>query len=446
MSEEYVSTAEAAKKVRVVLRAAFPKVKMSITSRSDIHIEWCDDTGVSLDDVKTVLAAAPFVEAKKYLNDKTYLKADDHSIWFDCYNIAKREADRLDQERCAQEYKEQEQRERAAIAQAQEARHAMITPIPALPQQKSDPSIFAAFDRLRERAEFSVNLDEENDRRPSWAPPLILGEELAKACLELGYLTMDDKWIGRLWAHFASPERKKRYFRQEVSKHPLHGVSCRGFQLFAGSTRQSVREILFEAQRSESGEWSFGPRYRPVGYNSPHAYQWQSLIRERERLHHEVERYQLSEERRAQVEARLAKIASDIEVIDAQDLAEAKKRREQQQLKQRVHELARARVLDFVGAPDAQMEQAGRLWGHCCRCGKVLIDPLSLERGIGPDCYQHRIDLIKRLFIGEGWSRERLSGVLGVSIEFIDAMLTDGAQQLAASRGRAEDATQPLGS
>jgi hypothetical protein len=54
-----------------------------------------------------------------------------------------------------------------------------------------------------------------------------------------------------------------------------------------------------------------------------------------------------------------------------------------------VYDLAQARMLDFVGAPDAQMQMAGRLWGHCCRCGKALTDPVSLERGIGPDCYDN---------------------------------------------------------
>jgi hypothetical protein len=64
---------------------------------------------------------------------------------------------------------------------------------------------------------------------------------------------------------------------------------------------------------------------------------------------------------------------------------------------QRARELARARVLDLAGAPDVQMELAGRLTGHCCVCMKELSDPVSLERGIGPDCYAHRIDLIHHI-------------------------------------------------
>jgi Family of unknown function (DUF6011) len=51
------------------------------------------------------------------------------------------------------------------------------------------------------------------------------------------------------------------------------------------------------------------------------------------------------------------------------------------------------------------MQTAARLWGHCCICGKALIDPVSLERGIGPDCYAHKIDFIRRS-AREGWKLE----------------------------------------
>jgi hypothetical protein len=421
---------EAARKVRAALRAAFPKVKMSITSDygNGIRVEWSDDTGVSLDAVKTVLAAAPFVEADRTWNDQIYFKAGTETIAFDCYNVAEREAIQRDMERSRQEREEQGRREKAVIDRAWEIKRSAFAPCSdRSPQPKSDPAVFAAFDRLRERAEVTANFEEEEGdertRRPSWAPPLILGEELAEACLELGWLTMDDKWIGRLWAHFASPQRKQRYFRKEVSQHPLRGIPCRGFQLFAGSTRQSVREILFEAQREESGEWRFGPPYHPVYYN-PRSDKWESLIRERERLHHETKHYQLSEERRKQVEFRLADIASEIEAIDAQDMAEAEKRRGRQRLRQRVYELARTRVLDFVGAPGAQMEKAARLWGHCCCCGKALTDPLSLERGIGPECYGTHISFIKFL-LSDGRSRENIHAVFGIAVELIDAVLRD---------------------
>jgi hypothetical protein len=84
-------------------------------------------------------------------------------------------------------------------------------------------------------------------------------------------------------------------------------------------------------------------------------------------------------------------------------------------------ELARARVLDFIGAPDAQMRLAARLWGHCCICGKALTDPISLEKGIGPDCLQAKIDFIrlnaaspvKWLVFYSGMPREFVVEVIG---------------------------------
>ena len=63
-------------------------------------------------------------------------------------------------------------------------------------------------------------------------------------------------------------------------------------------------------------------------------------------------------------------------------------------LRQRVIELARVRVLEFAGAPGLQMQAASRLWGRCFNCGKELTDPISLERGIGPDCLVGKIAYI----------------------------------------------------
>jgi uncharacterized protein DUF6011 len=93
-------------------------------------------------------------------------------------------------------------------------------------------------------------------------------------------------------------------------------------------------------------------------------------------------------------------------------------------MRQRALELARARVLEFVGAPDAQMMTAARLWGHCCICGKALTDPVSLERGIGPDCFADRVDYIRRS-ASAGRSPEKIAAVAGMSLEFVSAILEE---------------------
>jgi hypothetical protein len=240
---------------------------------------------------------------------------------------------------------------------------------------------------LRQRAESQVTFDEDAQRRPSWAPPLILGEELAQVCLDLGYLTLDDKWIGRLWATYATPKRSGRWLREHTSKHPLHGIQCRGFKLYAGGTRGTRAALLFEAQRTEAGEWQFGPREYLRDYYSPRSREWEQLIRERERAPSIYNAGQLA--------AVLAELTHKIEAIDAEDHAAAQAYRNRQHFRQRALELARARVLDFIGAPDVQMQLAGRLCGHCCICFKALTDSVSLERGIGPDCFSHIIDGIR---------------------------------------------------
>jgi hypothetical protein len=307
-----VTVVEAARKVRAVLRAAFPKTKISTTSHWGLHVEW-SDTGPSRDEVKAALLAAPFVTTREHYSGTTLL-ADNYSIYLDCYNVAEREAAERDQERWREEYAEQRQRENEAVKQAWQAKRTATQGLPLRQddlkeQPPGDPAIFEAFDRLRQRAEVGANLD-GCDRRPSWAPPLILGEELGEACLALGYLTLDDKWIGRLWAHFATPKRSGRYVREHASRHTLPGIACRGFQLFAGGARGTMSTLLFEAQRETSGEWRFGPWVHFHDYCSPRAREWERLIRERETLRHTIEHHNFTEEAQTANEARLAAIAS----------------------------------------------------------------------------------------------------------------------------------------
>jgi hypothetical protein len=426
----HVNATEAAKKVRAVLRAAFPKTKISTTSHSDVHVKW-SDAGPSLDEVKAALLTAPFVEAVECWNGSQTLKAHGHSIWLNCYNVAKREADQRDLERRQEEWAAQKQREAAAVEQAwagkRAATHGALRRDDFREQPPRDPAVFEAFDKLRQRAEAEADADhDEGDRRPSWAPPLILGDELAEACRALGFLAPEDKPVGRLWAHFATPKRSGRYAREHISSHTLAGIPCRGFQLFAGGARGTMSSLLFEAQRETSGEWRFGPQFRPRDYHSPRAKEWERLIAEQERLRHQIEHVNFAQDAQAANAARLASIASRIAAIDAEDVINSQKRHEQQQLMRRALDLARARVLDFVGAPDAQMQLAGRLCGQCCRCWRTLIDPISLERGIGPDCYQGIINGIKRRG-AEGERPERIALLAGMPLAFVDTVLSEAA-------------------
>jgi conjugative element/phage-associated large polyvalent protein/uncharacterized protein DUF6011 len=416
---------ETAKQARAALKRAFPGQKFSVTSGSSIDIRWTDDgSSPTVEQVQDALLAAGCAKARTSWDNKRYLDSPGGgSFWFDRYNVAERAAEQQERERRHREYRAERQRVNQVIADARRAKCASIAPLPnqATPPI-TDPSIHTAFEALRQRAETEVAAHGTEGRRASWAPPLILGEDLALACLELDYLTNDDKLIGRLWATFATPKRSSRWLREHTSTLPLREAHCRGFERYAGATRPPRSALLFEAQRTESGEWRFGPQECFPSYRSERgsAYAWEQLIRDREQA-----RLTYSQpEQTDALERRLAELDKQIAAIDADDHVKATAHRERQQLRQRALELARARILDFIGAPDAQMQLAARLWGHCCTCGKELTDPISLERGIGPDCLEHRTKTARSL-AQDGHSPENIAVVIGMPVDFVTAVLRE---------------------
>jgi hypothetical protein len=420
---------EIAKLARAALRKTFPGSKFSVTSDSfnGITIRWTDD-GPTVELVEETLLLAGYAKTRKDWRGGRHLETPDNSsghYWFDRHNAAERAAELQGRERFTQEREAENQRIAQVIACESATRQSLW---PAVQERTlpavQDPSAFVAFETLRQRAETEAQISEATDRRPSWAPPLLLGEELAELCLELEYITLDDKWIGRLWADFAAPRRSSRWLRQHVSKLPLDGVQCRGFSLWAGSSRGVRSDLLFEAQREQSGGWRFGPRDLVYGFRSAHGREWEQLVRGREGDRHELEHHDLPEERRHQLETRIAEYSRRLEEINAEDLAAATAYGSRQHMRQRTLELARARVLEFIGAPDVQMTTAARLWEHCRVCGKTLTDPISLERGIGPDCHAARIDYIRRA-ASEGRSPENIAAVAGMPVEFVSALLSE---------------------
>jgi hypothetical protein len=163
---------------------------------------------------------------------------------------------------------------------------------------------------------------------------------------------------GRLWANFATPQRAGRYARAKVSTHKLDGISCRGFALSAGGERGSSSELLFEAQRQEDGTWRFGPESYLYPYCSDRRErEWEAYVREREGLRYDTKHrpYHPPEH----YEARIAELTAKIAAHEAETANLAAKHDAHQRLRQRVYELAQARVLDFIGAPDAQMPPHG---------------------------------------------------------------------------------------
>jgi hypothetical protein len=206
-------------------------------------------------------------------------------------------------------------------------------------------------DGLRIKAE-QMAVSDDLTRRPTWAPRLLLSEELLTLLYELEWLGGDDKATGRLWARFTDPRRGM--------------VRCEGFELRAGEThaggkiftaqyfdkalvmenakrnleqcRPELRphfEDVLRKMEGKTGGWDFGPHWiKPRKTTGSWAIKYPKYVRARE--------------------------------------------------------LGQARVTDFAGEPEGQMRAAGRYFGHCCCCGKALTDPQSIELGIGPEC-RHRV-------------------------------------------------------
>jgi hypothetical protein len=90
--------------------------------------------------------------------------------------------------------------------------------------------------------------------------------------------------------------------------------------------------------------------------------------------------------------ARAAALKADVR--KAERLAEARKRgvkKRQERQKARIYEAAR-RIVDEEGIGQRT---------HCYCCRKYLTDPESIERGIGPECWQRVLEAMAT------WRRER---------------------------------------
>ncbi|HEY6753702.1 MAG TPA: DUF6011 domain-containing protein [Pseudolabrys sp.] len=245
--------------------------------------------------------------------------------------------------------------------------------------------------RLRAEADIAARLDKPQARRPSWAPPFALGDELFGICIKLGLLTADDKPIGRLWAQFASPKKVARVLREanRDKEHAMPGISCRGFELHAGGERGNGFTILLRAQRYGDGNWQTGPRWvRPDVHPSYETRRAQSEV---DRLRKLVDSYKDEpawQNPFREFSAALEKEQQALAKAQAEDQKRYQTAVERYELRCRATELTATRVAELAGDYDVQIHNAGRLCGHCCECFRLLTDPRSLEIGIGPECVQ----------------------------------------------------------
>jgi hypothetical protein len=119
---------------------------------------------------------------------------------------------------------------------------------------------------------------------------------------------------------------------------------------------------------------------------------------------------------------RIEELSAAIGQIERAGEAQFAEQNQQYQLRTRVVSLARARVLEFAGAADVQMAAAARIAGHCCICWRTLTDPVSLERGIGPECLQHRVKAALA-FHGRGWTAGAIAEVIGMPVAFVETVI-----------------------
>src|SRR5215831_8589063 len=243
---------------------------------------------------------------------------------------------------------------------------------------------------LRHRAE-EYTADAATTRRPSWAPALVISDEFVQLARTVGLLKNGDKPVIRLWGKFADPRTKGTLLREQVGL-TLAGVRCRGFDVYVGIARKGSR--LYQAKRGDQGEWEHGPHSWEVPWNDDN-------YRSSRSLGHELSNQQTNcrwyvrtidecggpEQQPNMVRdlERVQQVCANLEQkyraartgIDTRNAAQA-----------RLLVLARERVIEFGGGDHlTQMVAGARVTGHCCICGKELTDPVSIERGIGPDCY-----------------------------------------------------------
>jgi Large polyvalent protein associated domain 29 len=221
---DYVTCTDATRQTKAVLRKAFPGTKFTVSSRwSEIYVRWTDD-GPTVEQVQKALLNADCAEAEKdWRGERRLCAPGDRKYWFDRFNAAERAGEQADRERRQQEYEAQRQREDAAVREASRAKREAMGGFlqsfqwPSELDPTQDQAVYEAFEALRQRAEVDVSISSETERqrRPSWAPALIIDGELLEACRELGYLSADDKPIVRLWAHFADPKKTGASLREQ---------------------------------------------------------------------------------------------------------------------------------------------------------------------------------------------------------------------------------------
>jgi Family of unknown function (DUF6011) len=246
------------------------------------------------------------------------------------------------------------------------------------------------FERLRALAEAdTVNKGTEN-RRPSWGPALTVESELDALLDTLGYWQADDKKVLRLWALFADPKKVGTLLRTDVGKLPMPEARCRAFELRVGTDRAGA--YVLRVKRWSDGRWDIS-RGQRTGFPANNE-RWnvhRELVNKRSELTWCERRYAEQPDLfgSAAHENVLHECRRKIAALEERQAALQAAKEVHHKQCERLHELACQRVAEFAGDPFPQMVAGAHVTGNCAICGRLLTDPTSIERGIGPECYGH---------------------------------------------------------
>ena len=241
-------------------------------------------------------------------------------------------------------------------------------------------------EKLRLQAEADTVDAGTDKRRPSWGPALVLDDTLIAAFAGLNYPPLD-KPVARLWATFANPSKVGRYLRVNVSPLPMPEVRCRAFELRLGTKRSGER--LLQAKRDNAGLWSIDahipshfagwPEHQQARRNFERA-QGRVTTLTSGAQSHATEWAENCRKHLPEAEAELIACKQKFSELDAV-------RTDYHRRREALGETIKQRVAAFAGDSRVEMIAGARVTGNCAICGRGLNDPMSLERGIGPECF-----------------------------------------------------------
>ena len=238
------------------------------------------------------------------------------------------------------------------------------------------------FDQLRLRAEADTADAGADRRRPSWAPALVLSDEIVSALVDLNH-PLSDKKVAQLWATFSGRDKE---------------VRVQEFELRLGTERSGL--CLLSAKRGSFGLWDVDTAR--IGFPLPSYQEFLNAENEYKHARSMVDYYKarlndpIADPEREHARDELAHHKAILANIEQAKAERAAARARHQLQLNHLGDLIKQRVADFSGDPLTQMVEGAHATGNCAICGRLLTDPHSIAKGIGPECATRGASLVGR--------------------------------------------------